>query len=143
MLLNHGSQLDAHQILNIFFPFRKNPEREEGRICSMQPSQKYIPFALKFLQFMFAVCKRVNGIMRDTSEETKHMDLCQGKALFEVLNGYNPLSARGRSDIFKLLFDKKSGAIGDIYDDMENFENIYPNELTIWVTTFTWLQFIL
>ena len=80
---------------------------------------------------MFAVCKRVNGIMRDTSEETKHMDLCQGKALFEVLNGYNPLSARGRSDIFKLLFDKKSGAIGGIYDDMENFENIYPNELTI------------
>ena len=45
-LLNHGSQFDAGQLLNIFFPFSKNPEREEGRICSLQPSQKYVPFAL-------------------------------------------------------------------------------------------------
>ena len=37
-LLNHGSQFDADQLLNIFFPFSKNPEREEGRICSLQPS---------------------------------------------------------------------------------------------------------
>ena len=120
-----------HQLWNIFFPFSKNPEREEGRICSLQPSEKYIPFALNFLKFIFVTCKRVNGIMRDIVEERNHMDLCQGKALFEVLNGCNLNSVRGGNEVYKLLFDKKTGAIGGIYDDMEKFEGLYPTELSI------------
>ena len=128
-LLNHRSQFDAHQLLNIFFPFNKNPECKEGRICSLQPSQKYILFALNFLKFIFVTCKRVNGIMRDTFEETNHMDFCKGKALFEVLNGYNLNSVQGRNEVYKLLFDKKTRAIGGIYDDMEKFEGLYPTEL--------------
>ena len=109
----------------------KNPEHEEGRICSLQPNQKYIPFALSFLKFMLAMCKRVNKVMRDTFEETNHMDMCQGKALFEVLSGHNLNSVRGRNEVYKLLFDRKNGAIGGIYEDMCKLDVIYPNELSI------------
>ena len=30
-----------------------------------------------------------------------------------------------------MLFDKKNGAIGGIYNDMKRFEEIYPNETLI------------
>ena len=129
--MNHGSQFDADQLLNIFFPFSKNPEREKGRICSLQPSQKYIPFALSFLKFMFAICKRVNKVTRDSFKETHHMDMCQGKALFEVLNGHNLNSVRGRNEVYKLLFDRKNGAVGGIYEDMHKFDTIHPNALSV------------
>ena len=64
-------------------------EHEKGRICSLQLSQKYIPFMLSFLKFMFVMCKRVNKVMRDTIEEMNHMDMCQGTALFAVLNRHS------------------------------------------------------
>ena len=67
-MFNHGSQFDADQLLNIFFPFNKNPEYEEGRICIFQPGQKYIPFALSLLKYIYAMSKRMNKIMRDTAE---------------------------------------------------------------------------
>ena len=130
-LLNHGSQFDADQLLNIFFPFSKNPEHEEGRICSLQLSQKYISFVLSFLKFMFVMCTRVNNVMRDSFKETNHMDMCQGKALFEVLNRHNLNSVQGRNEVYKLLFDRKNGAIGGIYEDMRKFDTFYPNELSV------------
>ena len=113
-MFNHGSQFDADQLLNIFFPFSKNPEYEEGRICIFQPGQKYIPFALSLLKYIYAMSKRMNKIMRDTAEQANHMDLCQGKALFEALKSYNTDTMKGRNKIYKLLFDKKTGVIGGI-----------------------------
>ena len=35
-LFNHGSQLDAHQLVNIFLPYNKNPYKEIGRLCTIQ-----------------------------------------------------------------------------------------------------------
>ena len=107
MLLNHSSQFDADQILNIFLLFSKNPEQEEGRRCVLQPGHKYVNFALKILQFIHAMSRRMNKIMRDCPKETTHMDLCQGKALFEALQNYNINTAKGRYEIHKLFFDKK------------------------------------
>ena len=130
-MFNHGSQFDADQLLNIFFPFSKNPEYEEGRICIFQPGQKYISFALSLLKYIYAMSKRMNKIMRDTAERTNHMDLCQGKALFEALKSYNTNTMKGRNEIYKLLFDKKTGAIGGIYENMKKFEQIYPEETAI------------
>ena len=72
-IFNHGSQLDAHQLLNILLPFSKNPEKEEGRICTIQPAKHHIPFLLNILKFTFAMGKRINKIMRDTSNETSHI----------------------------------------------------------------------
>ena len=80
---------------------------------------------------MFVACKKINKVMRDIFEETNHMDLCQDKALFEVLNRYNLNSVRGRNEVYKLLFDKRTGAIGGIYKDMHKFDTIYPKELSI------------
>ena len=69
--------------------------------------------------------------MRDSFEETSHMDRCQGKALFEVLSGHNLNSVQGRNEVHKLLFDRKNGAIGGIYEDMYKFDMIYLNELSV------------
>ena len=107
MLLNHGCQFDAYQILNIFLSFSKNPEEEEGRRCILQPGHKYVNFALRILQFIYAMSRRMNKIMRYCPKETAHMDLCQGKALFKALQSYNVNTAKGRYEIHKLLFDKK------------------------------------
>ena len=58
--------------------------------------------------------------------------MCQGKALFEALqSSYNTNTIKGKSEIFKMLFNKKNGAIGGIYDDMKRFKEIYPNETFI------------
>ena len=77
---------------------------------------------------MFVACKKINKVMRDIFEETNHMDLCQGKT-FKVLKGYNLNSVQGRNEVYKLLFDKKTAAIGGIYEDMHKFDTIYPKEL--------------
>ena len=94
-LFNHGSQFDGDQLLNILFPFSRNPEQEEGRISILQPSQKYIPLALNLLKFIFAMTRRMNKIIRDSPQDTSHMDMCQGKALFEALqSSYNTNTIR-------------------------------------------------
>ena len=64
--------------------------------------------------------------MRDSLEQTNHMDLCQGKALFAALQGYNTNTIKGRNEILKLFFAKKNGIVGGIYEDMHKFEAIYP-----------------
>ena len=122
-LFNHRSQLDADQLLNIFLPFSKNSEQEEGRICIFQPTQKCTLFVLNLLKFIFAVCKRINKLMRNTSGGTNHMDFCQAKALFEALKTCNTHTIKGRNEIHKLLFDKKTGAIGGKYEDMKNLNS--------------------
>ena len=73
----------------------------------------------------------MNKLMRDTSDNTNHMDLCQGKALFEVSKTCNTHTMKGRNEVYKLLFDRKTGAIGGIYEDMKKFEQWYPKELEI------------
>ena len=130
-LLNHGSQFDAHQFLNILFPVSQNPEQEEGRICILQPSVKYLPFALDLLKFLYAMTRRINNMMRDCENETIHMDMCQGMALFEALRTINATTIKGKSDIYKMIFDKKNGAIGGIYDDMKRFDDLYPDATLI------------
>ena len=77
------------------------------------------------------MCKRMNKQMRDTSDSTNHIDSCQGKALFEALKTCNTQTIKGRNEIHKLLFDKKTGTIGGIYEDMKKFEQLYPKELEI------------
>ena len=84
-IFSHGSQLDAHQLLNILLPFSKNPEKEEGRICMIQPVKQHTSYMFKLLKFVFAMSKRINKVMRDIATETYHMDLCQGKAFHEVI----------------------------------------------------------
>ena len=106
-LFNHGSQFDAHQLLNIFLPFSKNPDIDLGRICTIQPTKQHLPLMGDLLRFVFAMSRPVNALMKDTNEPTPHMDACQGKAFFDVISGYNINSAKGRKEVFKLLFDKK------------------------------------
>ena len=64
--------------------------------------------------------------MRDCPKETTHMDFFQRKALSEAIQNYNVNTAKGRYEIHKLLFDKKNGAIGGIYEDMKHFGKLYP-----------------
>ena len=68
--------------------------------------------------------------MRNSLEQTNHMGLCQGKALFAALQGYNTNRIKGRNEILKLFFDKNNGIVGGgggfIYEDMHKFEAIYP-----------------
>ena len=89
MLFNHGSQLDAHQLVNIFLPYNKNPDKEIGRLCTIQPTHAYLHTVLQTLRFIYAMSKRVNGIMKDANETLGHMDVCQGKALYDVIGGYD------------------------------------------------------
>ena len=117
LLFNHGSQLDPHQLVNILLPFSKNADRELGRLCTIQSAHAYLDHLLDTLRFVFAISKRINSIIKDANDTLGHMDVCQGKALFEVLSNHNPNSNKGRNEIFKLIFDKKVGAIGGIYDD--------------------------
>ena len=54
------------------------------------------------------MCKRVNRVMRDTVDESNHMDCCQGVALFARLQkSSNTQTNQGRKDLFKLFFNKK------------------------------------
>ena len=127
-ILNHGSQLDAHQLVNIFLPFSKNPDLDLGRICAIQPFKQHLPIILNLLKFIFALSRRANKFMKDINNDTNHMDICQGKAFHDVITNYNTQSAKGQNEIFKLIFDKKHGAIGGIYDDFKKFDMLYPNE---------------
>ena len=52
--------------------------------------------------------------MKDSEETLGHMDVCQGKALFEVISRYDTKTRKGRNELYKLLFDRKVGAIGGI-----------------------------
>ena len=60
--------------------------------------------------------------MNDSEETLGHMDVCQGKALFEVISRYDTKTRKGRNDLYKLLFDRKAGAIGGIYEDLNIFK---------------------
>ena len=37
LIFNHGSQLDANQLVNILLPYGKNPDIEISRRCTIQP----------------------------------------------------------------------------------------------------------
>ena len=88
-IFNHGSQLDPHQLVNILLPLNKNPDSDiVGRKCTIQPWKAYQPVLLKLLQYTYCMCKRVNNLMKD-SEDTRHMDVCLGKALFKVVSSYD------------------------------------------------------
>ena len=50
--------------------------------------------------------------MKDANEVSGHMDVCQGRALFEVISNYDTNTRKGRNELYKLLFDKKNGALG-------------------------------
>ena len=47
--------------------------------------------------------------MKDVNDDTCHMDICQGKAFYDVISNYSTQSSKGQKDIYKLLFDKKHG----------------------------------
>ena len=126
-IFNHGSQLDPHQLVNILLPFNKNPDSDiVGRKCTIQPSKAYQPVLLKLLQYTYCMCKRVNDLMKDSKETLGHMDVCLGKALFEVVSSYDTNTKKGRNELFKLFFDTKVGAIGGIYEDMKTFKIKHP-----------------
>ena len=119
--------LDPHQLVNILLPFNKNPDSDiVGRKCTIQPSKAYQPVLLKLLQYTYCMCKRVSDLMKDSEETLGHMDVCLGKALFEVVRSYDTNTKKGRNELFKLFFDKKVGAIGGIYEDMNTFKIKHP-----------------
>ena len=72
------------------------------------------------------MCKRVNNLMKDSDKTLGHMDVCLGKALFEVVNSYDTNTRKGRNELFKLFFNKKVGAIGGIYEDVNTFKINIP-----------------
>ena len=129
MLFNHGSQLDANQLVNILLPYSKNPDKELGRQCTIQPARAHVNTMLNTLRFIFAMSRKINSLMKDANETNGHINVCQGKALFDVVSSYNVNSNKGRNELFKLLFDKKVGALGSIYTDMRDFETLFPKEI--------------
>ena len=123
-LFNHGSAFDADQLVNMILPFSTNPE-QEGRICIIQPSKGHIPYILDILRYVYAMSRRVNRLLND-SDDGRHMDSAQGLTLFTVMNKFNTSTGKHRNEMFKLLFDKKTGSLGGIYEDMKRFKQIYP-----------------
>ena len=65
--------------------------------------------------------------MKDSEETLGHMDVCQGKALFEVISRYDTNTRKGRNELYKLLFDRKVGAIGGIYEDLNVLKTKHPH----------------
>ena len=122
-LFNHGSAFDADQLVNMILPFSTNPERE-GRICIIQPSKGHIPYILDILRYVYAMSRRVNRLLNDSDDG--HMDSAQGLTLFKVMNKFSTSTGKHRNEMFKLLFDKKTGSLGGIYEDMKRFKQIYP-----------------
>ena len=118
-LFNHGSAFDADQLVNMILPFSTNPERE-GRICIIQPSKGHLPYILDILHYIYAMSRRVNRLLNDSNNG--HMDSAQGLILFKVMSKFNTNVSKQRNDMFKLLFDKKNGSLGGIYEDMKHFE---------------------
>ena len=90
----------------MLFPFSTNPGKEEHRFSLIKQGAKYSPYVLKLLKFFYAMSRRLNRFMRDTTEPTKHIDMCQGKSLFHALSLDKTETAKGRNDIHKFLFDK-------------------------------------
>ena len=126
-IFNHRSQLDPHQLVNFLLPLSKNPDSDiVGRKCTIQPLKAYQPVLLKLLQYTYCMCKRVNDLMKDSEETLGHMDVCLGKALFKVVSSYDTNTRKGRNELFKLFFDKKVGAIGGIYEDVNTFKIKHP-----------------
>ena len=121
-LFNHGSAFDADQLVNMVLLFSTNPERE-GRICIIQPSKGHLPYILDILHYIYAMTHRVNRLLNDTVDE--HMDSAQRLSLFKVINKFNTNTSKHRNEIFKLLFDKKTGSLGGIYEDMKHFKQLY------------------
>ena len=107
VVFNYGSQLDASQLINIFLPYSKNTDVELGRQCTIQLANAHLSTMLNTLRFIFAMSKRVNNIMKDANEVLGYMDVCQGRALFEVISSYDTNTRKGRNELYKLLFDKK------------------------------------
>ena len=127
-IFNHGSQLDANQLVNILMPFSKNPDIEMQGKCTIQPSRVYHKVMLQTLQFIYAISKIINSLMKDCNGPQDHMDVCQGKALFDVVSRYDVNTKKGRNELYKLIFDKKNGAICGIFEDMKQFATLYPKE---------------
>ena len=125
VLFNHGSSFDADQLVNILLPHSSNPEKD-GRICIIQPTKQHIPFMHNLLRYIFAMSKRMHRLMADDIKPNKHMDKAQGASFFSVIGKCNTNVAKQRNDLYKMLFDKKRGSIGGIYEDMLNFKTIYP-----------------
>ena len=125
VLFNHGSSFDADQLVNILLPHSSNPEKD-GRICIIQPTKQHIPFMHNLLRYIFAMSKRMHRLMADDIKPNKHMDKAQGASFFSVIGKCNTNVAKQRNDLYKMLFDKKKGSIGGIYEDMLNFKTIYP-----------------
>ena len=113
-LFNHGSDFDADQLVNVILPFSINPERE-GRICVIQPSKGHIPYILDILCYVYAMSQRVNRLRND-SNDGQHKDSAQGLTLFKVMNTFNTSTGKHRNKMFKLLFNKKTGSLGGIYE---------------------------
>ena len=78
-----------NQLVNILLPYNKNPDIEIGRKCTIQPAGAYQSTMLSTLQFVYAMSKRINATMKDSNDTLGHMDVCQEKALFDVISGYN------------------------------------------------------
>ena len=125
VLFNHGSSFDADQLVNILLPHSSNPEKD-GRICIIQPTKAHIPFMHGILRYIYAMSKRMHRLMADDVKPNKHMDKAQGASLFSILSKCNANVAKQRNELYKMLFDKKSGSIGGIYEDMCEFKTIYP-----------------
>ena len=122
VVFNHISQLDAKQLVNIFLPYSKNPDVELG----IQPARAHLSTMLNPLRFIFAMSKQVNNIMKDANEVLGHMDVCQGRALSEVISNYDTNTRKGSNELYKLLFDKKNRCIrGDIRGH-EKIRNSFP-----------------
>ena len=98
------------------------------RKCTIQPSRVYHKVMLQTLQFIYAISKRINLLMKDCNGPQDHMDVCQGKGLFDVVSGYDVNTKKGRNELHKLIFDKKSGSIGGIFEDMKQFTTLYLKE---------------
>ena len=130
-LFNHGSEFDANQLVNIFLPFSKNPDLELGRLCTIYPAKTHIATMPRLLRFAFAMSKRMNSLMKGTNDTLCHMDVCQGRALFEVVSNYNINTTKGRNELFRLIFDKKTRTLGSIYEDMKHFDELFPKEAKV------------
>ena len=107
-ILNHGSQLDPHQLVNILLPLNKNPDSDNvGGKCTIQPSKAYQPILMKLLQYTYCMCKRVNDLMKDSEETLGHMDVCLGKALFEVVSSYDTNTRKVETNYLNYFLTRK------------------------------------
>ena len=67
LIFNHASQLDANQLVNILLPYNKSPDIEIWRKCTIQPARAYQSTMLSTLQFVYAMSKKINAMMKDSN----------------------------------------------------------------------------